>query len=272
MKQILVMHSPFLIFEDLSDAGKKQEQADRQGIDIFSLSKPPRTVTYEEAVQRVAAFVRPTELTPELRERLSELTRLRNQVEHYAVEVETEDVLRLLADLREPLLGLFERQLRVRPRQIQNIVQAWQGIQDTAKAYSEAEEEVFRVVKAFKGQTVPGRLLGARGEIALPSFDEVLLNPSFPARSGVIYRPDIVGKAGDDTWIVEVKGARSLPVDVLYQLIWYRHDVGGTLWLVAFGEMSKEFRKKAEEQGIFVTGTNEWEELKTLILAESGGD
>ena len=35
MKQILVAHSPYLIFEDLKDVPKKQKEADRQGVGIF---------------------------------------------------------------------------------------------------------------------------------------------------------------------------------------------------------------------------------------------
>jgi len=35
MKEILIKHSPFLIFEDLRDAATKQKQADELGLGIF---------------------------------------------------------------------------------------------------------------------------------------------------------------------------------------------------------------------------------------------
>jgi hypothetical protein len=41
MKQILVQHSEYLIFDDLDIASKKQIDADRRGINVFDLDQPP---------------------------------------------------------------------------------------------------------------------------------------------------------------------------------------------------------------------------------------
>ena len=40
MKEVLVSNSPFLIFEDLRSASKKQKQADKLGLGIFSRKSP----------------------------------------------------------------------------------------------------------------------------------------------------------------------------------------------------------------------------------------
>jgi hypothetical protein len=45
MKQILVQHSEYLLFDDLGDATlKKQKQANKEQTGVFQLEKPPRTV------------------------------------------------------------------------------------------------------------------------------------------------------------------------------------------------------------------------------------
>jgi hypothetical protein len=106
MKQMLVQHSEYLIFEDIGpETVKKQKQANSQGIGIFYLSSPPKTVTYLDSIGRVEAFVKPPELDEPLITRLHELNRLRNQLEHYAIEADVEQIVRLLGNVREPVLG-----------------------------------------------------------------------------------------------------------------------------------------------------------------------
>src|SRR5436190_6878664 len=90
-KQMLVNHSPYLIFEDLRDIPKKQKEANKQGIGIFYLDKPPRSVTYEVAIDRVEAFLNPPELDDNLKENLDKLNRLRNQLEHYEIDADRDE-------------------------------------------------------------------------------------------------------------------------------------------------------------------------------------
>src|SRR6266481_1213644 len=40
MKEMLVKHSPYLIFEELKDIPKKQKEANAKGVGIFSLDNP----------------------------------------------------------------------------------------------------------------------------------------------------------------------------------------------------------------------------------------
>src|SRR2546430_3981001 len=53
MKEILVRHSPYLIFEKLDDIPSKQIEANKTGKGIFFIDKPPKSVTYEVAIKRV---------------------------------------------------------------------------------------------------------------------------------------------------------------------------------------------------------------------------
>ncbi len=108
MKEILVSHSPYLIFEELKDLPRKQKLADKQGISIFSIDRPPRTVSYEVACERVEAFIRPAELNDKLLGNLDELNRLRNKLEHHEIEADRQEVEELLLAIHDPLLRLFE--------------------------------------------------------------------------------------------------------------------------------------------------------------------
>src|SRR5258708_33347859 len=49
MKEMLARHSPYLIFEELKDIPKKQKEANKLGVSIFFIDKPPRSVTYDVA-------------------------------------------------------------------------------------------------------------------------------------------------------------------------------------------------------------------------------
>jgi len=111
MKQILVNHSEYLVFENLQDASRKQMRADELGLAVLFLENPPRTVTFLEAIDRVRAFVRPPELTDYLVADLGKLNRLRNQLEHYAIDVDAKEIAKLIASIHSQLMALFEAQL-----------------------------------------------------------------------------------------------------------------------------------------------------------------
>src|SRR5215211_5177835 len=67
---------------------------------LFESHRQRRWLTqwsYELAIDRVAVFVKPAELSKDLRRSLERLNRLRNQVEHYALEADKEELVRLLS-------------------------------------------------------------------------------------------------------------------------------------------------------------------------------
>ena len=271
MKEVLVKHSPFLIFEDLRDASKKQKRADDLGVGIFFLEKPPRTVTFEEAINRVNAFIRPSELTDNLQTSLADLNRLRNQLEHYAIEADKEDITQLLADIRDPLLELFETQIGgIKRLQTPKVIQAWDKVQDSAKFYSEFEKEVFEVVKLFNGQKVPGRLFNTDGEFTLPAFERVLANVMVTPEEGIRYEVDVLGEGENFSWVIEVKAwRRAVDIKVIDQLAFRSQVFKARVWLVAFSDLTNAARKAAQKRGLLVTGANEWQELKKLVGYDS---
>ena len=91
----------FLIFEDLKGVAKKKKEADRQSIGIFDLEQPPKTITCEEAVERVQAFAPRTNVDAGLVQNLRKLNRLRNQLEHYAIAADEEEVTKILSPLKD---------------------------------------------------------------------------------------------------------------------------------------------------------------------------
>lgn len=267
MKEILVRHSPFLKFADLESATNKQREADQKGIGIFFLEKPPKTVTYVGAIDRVRAFVKPTDLTHSLYKDLQDLNQLRNQVEHYAIEIDEKEIIRLLAELKGPLLDLFESQLGgVKDSQPIKVRKAWKEVEKLADKYAALEQEVADLMRLFRGQKVPGRLLGREGEISLPAFD--LVSPSHTRAGSSRLRFDVLAEGPGDTWAVEIKAKLQKSSRAIEQMIRFGQISGATPWLIVFDELSPRWLEEANAHDVLITGKSEWTELKRLVQAE----
>jgi hypothetical protein len=269
MKQILIKSNAFLIFEDLRDAARKQKQADKLGVNIFMLNPPPKTVTFEEAINRVEAFIKPSKFGTNLRDDLVLLNQLRNQLEHYAIEVDKEDVVQLLSALHNPLLDLFDDEIgNIRRGQPFLIERGWDQIEDLARFYSEMEDKVYKVVQLFDNQRIPGHLFNSPQDIILPKFSTIKTQ-SLLEIGGNKYRSDILGENDNGIWLVEVKGMVNSNAEkyILEQLTAYRQQPNLQVWLVMFKEISKAFREEARKRNILVTGDPEWKELRIVVNA-----
>jgi hypothetical protein len=252
----------------LKDAARKQKQADKLGVDIFAATPPPKTVTFEESINRVDAFIKPDELDEKLRDHLTKLNQLRNQLEHYAIEVDEETIIRLLAALHDPLLNLFDSQIGgIRQSQTPRIKQIWDKIETSAKFYSVLEEEVYNVMTRFQGQKVPGRLFGSEEDIVLPIFDRILPNATL-SRQDIRYHVDIFAENNDKSWVVEVAGMSFVGHNGRQKLEGLE-AIGrisrSQLWLVALSDVPDRVRLMAKNKMIYITGKTEWHELKTII-------
>lgn len=278
MKEILVSRSEYLIFEDLQDVTRKQKKADSLRTGIFLLDKPPRTVTYLDAVARVEAFVKPPELNQKLIADLEKLNRVRNQLEHYGIEVDLDDVTKLLASLHEPLLDLFEAQIGgVKDTEPARVKKAWRAVEDRAHLEARAEEQVAALMERFAGQIVPGSLFGRGGEMTLPVFRKVI---KADRRQGFFHagcHPDLIGESEDGTWIVEVKSHASLGEhpsrrikDFLYDCgpTWDEHKENVTLWFVALAELPDSLGDFIDTYGMLITGHRDLFALAQLLGAE----
>lgn len=272
MKQILTRNSPFLIFEDLRDAANKQKQADKAGVDIFFLTKPPRTVSFEEALNRVDAFIKPQDLDDTLRENLNQLNQLRNRIEHHEIEVDQEKVNQLLDALHQPLLDLFDNQLGgIKRLQTPRVKDSWRIIHERAKFHSELEEEVAKVLKLSQDRIIPGEFLNSDRDITIPSFSRITKNPVIQTGTeNVRFEIDILAESEADNWIVDVKGR-------LNQKNW-RNSIGylmsisyltnATAWMIVLDEIREDARKIARQYNVLLTDKMDWQKLKNFIQTQ----
>ncbi|MBN1875916.1 MAG: hypothetical protein JXA33_16960 [Anaerolineae bacterium] len=267
MKEILVEHSEYLIFDDIGrDTVKKQKKANLEKTGVFYLQDPPKTVTFLDAIKRVEAFVQSSELDEALATWLYELNQLRNQLEHYAIEADAERVVKLLSNIREPLLELFEAQIggikREEPEQISN---AWTNVKNIASEALLKEVEVAELIQHFQGQEIPGRIFSLDGSIILPTFKHVQHNfriNKLQHRTIV----DVFAESDSESWVIEVKMGRFLSPQALYQVSAVSSALDNAVpWLVFFGKLHNPMREQARDLGILLTGSQEWQELKNII-------
>ena len=276
MKEMLVQHSPYLIFEELKDIPKKQKEANKNGIGIFYIDNPPKSVTYEVAIKRVEAFINPPELDDKLIQHLEMLNRLRNQLEHYAINADREEVMQMLEAVHKPILQLFEKHLGTLTQlNTPQINQTWKTITGNVTSYKEKNHEVFLLMQKFNGQKVPGSFFGVEDEVTLPKFDLFYENYLMPTKfhdlRRVMLEIDIFAEFEQSSvkesvkgWIVETKlGAPAS--ETIYKVRFRGDRLESIPWLVAFAKIPSLTRVMAKEFGVMVTGIDELEELKKLI-------
>lgn len=271
MKEMLIRHSPYLIFEELKGIPDKQKEANKKGISIFFLDKPPKSVTYEIAIDRVEAFINPPELTDSLRQNLTMLNHLRNQLEHYAINTDKEEVIRIFEAIHKPILNLFENHLgpltKLRTPQINQI---WSNIGHIAEEHRMKIHEVYMLMEKFNWQKVPGSLFGQSGETRLPKFDRITKNYRMSLGDSIgIVEFDIFAEYNDvygdyNSWPVITK-LNSPSIDFIHMMDIYHILAGSTPWLIVFNELSNEFAEVAWELGLMVTNAKELQKLKELV-------
>lgn len=264
LKQVLVEHSEYLIFENLGDAAKKQRVADEQSLPVFFLEKPPRTVSFDEAIRRVRAFVKTPELDEALVGDLRKLNNFRNQLEHYAINADKEEITNLVADTYQPLLKFFAASIKgFKPtdsiRRISEITK------EPSLFHSRLEEDVSETVSKFSGQEVPGRLFNQEGTVFLPLFSKIHPNPSLNTSEGNVLRPDLIAQSDLESWIIEVKSGLTPGTAAIQQVLSYALATGFKPWLILFSNPKKSARDEAASLRVMLTGQDEWNELKKLL-------
>jgi hypothetical protein len=280
MKEMLVAHSPYLIFEELKDLPKKQKEANKKGVSIFNIDSPPKSVTYEVAISRVDAFLNYPEFDDNLRQNLERLNRFRNQLEHYAIEADREEVVKLLEAIHKPILVLFDKHIGPMTQlQTDQIKQTWDNINNAAKEAQRINHEVYELMQMFNGQKVPGNLLGVDGEVTLPKFDRVF--EEYETKVGEenenrqSYLFDILAETANFStdgvgarWVVETK-LRAPRSDAVYMVSAFGQFSNARPWFVAFDTIPASTRAKAKELKVMVTGRSEFEELRKLLSQTS---
>lgn len=264
LKEMLVRHNQFLIFENLRNVAKKQKKADRAGVGIFYIDDPPRTVTFHDALIRVDAFICPDYLDDNLIALLKELNRYRNQLEHYAVDADLEEVAQLIADIHDPLMALLDSSLgdidELRQEEVEDI---WNEARDERDAARQFEKRIKELMDRFGGQKIIGSVFSRDGDVVLPDFDEIEIQYRLP--QWPIQRIDILGLSQHENWAVEVKrrlGKGRTGSSTIHNLRNIAGLADAVAWLVLGTSASDRLRRLATDAGVMLSDKDDIEYLE----------
>ena len=120
LKQLLVQTNEFLVFQDVNKAverlkilKKKPGMKNAGVIDLFDHDDKVMSVGFRSLIERAAITLSITELEDGelLRTRIDRLTRYRNKIVHFSLELDVVEVSGLLSELLNPLLSLLAREI-----------------------------------------------------------------------------------------------------------------------------------------------------------------
>ena len=121
LKQLLVEKNEFLVFDDIDRAVdrlrilRKNKGMENAGVlDLFDQDDKIMSVGFRNLVERTAITLPVPELAEKepLRLRIDELTKYRNKVVHFSVELDIAAVSNLLSDILDPLLSMLSREVK----------------------------------------------------------------------------------------------------------------------------------------------------------------
>ena len=266
-KEMLVQHNQFLIFENLRDVAKKQKDADQMGLGIFFIENPPRTVSFMEAVSRVEAFLQPHLLDKDLLRLLEDLNHMRNQLEHYTIDANIEEIDRLIAEIRDPLLALFNSSFGATPElEDDSVEEIWAEARNRSLEATALQARVRKLMQLFDGQAVSGKLLTGDKQLDLPSFDKVEVNYKIP--EWPMQRFDLFGQSGRENWAVEVKakiGRGRSGDDLVLDLESYANVAQAQPWLVKGVSVSDRLRDTAGSMNIYLSDERDIRALERAV-------
>jgi type I site-specific restriction-modification system R (restriction) subunit len=121
LKQLLAQTNAFLVFENvdlaienLGKLRKKEGMENADVMDLFDNSDRVKSVGFQSLIERVAVALSIPELAKNapLRQRIDELTKYRNKIVHFSIELDIAAVSSLLSEILDPLLLMLEREVK----------------------------------------------------------------------------------------------------------------------------------------------------------------
>lgn len=121
LKQLVVQTNEFLIFENVTTAVerlgilRKIRGMENAGVlDLFDHDEKVMSVGFKNLIDRAAVTLNIPELNGNapLRLRINDLTKYRNKVVHFSVELDIAEVSNLLSEILDPLLEVLEREVK----------------------------------------------------------------------------------------------------------------------------------------------------------------
>ena len=238
-------------------------------LDLFDQdSRSVTSVTFHNLIQRTALMLNLSELAEGsvLRSNVDELTRYRNKVVHFSIEMNINQVASLLSDILDPLLDLLSREIhdtKFVSNCIPEIRKRAQPVRNISFAYEqESIQRLLRLVRRFKGQHVKGELFSLENEIVLPDFSAVV--ETGPQDKGV----DIKADSPTENWFIEVK-TRFVPsyrdriLERLERFVVTQPNA--KIWLVIMGDVPNIHKAKIKERGFMLSTLDDIVTLEQIL-------
>ncbi|MGR5412847.1 DEAD/DEAH box helicase family protein [Vibrio astriarenae] len=120
LKQLLVQSNEFLLFSDvdkavkkLSNLRKKKGMENAGTLELFENDDSAISVGFSNLIERAAVALLINELSKgeELRNLIDNLTKYRNKIVHFSVEIDVGEISSLLYSIAKPLLKLLSREV-----------------------------------------------------------------------------------------------------------------------------------------------------------------
>ena len=149
LKQLLVQTNEFLVFQDVNKAVeklgslRKKKGMEKAGVlDLFEHDDTVMSVGFKNLVDRTAITLSIPELAEnaDLRLKIDKLTKYRNKIVHFSIELDINIVANLLSEILEPLLFLLASEVKdenfknVRIPEIRNIAQPVQKFSEKIRS------------------------------------------------------------------------------------------------------------------------------------------
>ncbi len=269
MKEMLRKHSEYLIFEDIKELHTKVNRAKKEQVDIFFLDSPPKTVSFDMALQRIIAFLDPVELKGDLKDSLAELRRYRNCLEHYAIDVERDDVIKTLRTVNERAISFFEKYVGNIRESNEYKAANWGLIETTYNSYFELEKAVYELMLRFNGQAAPGAIFGTSQAVILPRFSSVHQNVKMKDYLGEI---DLLAESDSELWVVEVKAHEKMFLSAIgvasaqRRMMAKKSQKTLRAWVVCPNAASNQsVVENSRSSDILITGKSGWNQLAELL-------
>ncbi|MEA2564196.1 MAG: hypothetical protein QOH06_5700 [Acidobacteriota bacterium] len=278
-KQLLVQTNEYLVFDKVDEAIQRLGTLRRQPgmmqatvLDLFEYGQGAYTVGFAKLVDRVAVMLGIKELTPgqPLRQDIDDLTIYRNKIVHFSVTMNIAEVTSLLSDILEPLLQLLDREVNDQKFKEVCIPEVRRRVAQVSsygfELEAESENRIRRLLAHLKDTAVPGELLGAVGEVQIPSFAEI----TGTTRGAV--GADLEAKSNAEDWLIEVKlrvQARSgeqlrEQLERYRELYKKRTGREPKVWLVVLSEVAPVVRAFLVHSGILLSTKDDLALLESL--------
>lgn len=290
IKQLLVQTNEYLVFEDIDRAVEKlaklrQRSPESSALDLFEQEEPAFSVGFQKAIERAAIMLDMDELCKksELRKNIDELTKYRNKIAHYSVQLDINKVVILISQIMEDFLRLLENQVRdeqFRKFYLPEIKTA--SLPFTKKIENINNEVTARIVylmKSFNKQTVPGVLFGLQEEVILPVFLNIEQenNVQYARLRQVL---DIKAEANNqEYWVVQIKNNLRVITGIIQYLMKYKSSLEATedpkvktvrLWVVSLEQkLGESTKKKFRDSGILISSLHDIEKLENILNRET---